>query len=118
MASTSGSSVTRSVVLHTVKHAHLIRFLDQVQAEDSRGVSKVIRAALELYLERREVERGQGAVTIEEIEAAVRRAVEEALQGRVVGPGSEVSEVMVESPETKTKAQLEKMRRALEEWEE
>jgi hypothetical protein len=115
MGSTSGDSVTKSVVLHTERHAHLIRFLDRVQAEDPRGVSKVIRAALELYIERRETEGRQGVVTIEEIEAACRRAIEGALQGRVVEVDAD-SGLVVESAETQTKNQLTKMRQALDQW--
>lgn len=121
MASTSGGShVVRSVVLHTVRHAHLIRFLDAIQAENPRGVSEIIRAALELYIERQEIEGRQESVTVEEVEAACRRAIEQALQGRLVEVGgveSDDSELMVKGPEeTQTKGRLAKMRQALDEW--
>ena len=118
MGSTSGGSgyVTRSVVFHTERHAHLLAYLDQVQASNPRGVSEVIRAALELYIERQEVERRQEPVTVEEIEAAVRRAIEGALKGRLVEVESADSGLMVISTETKTKGRLAKMRQALDQW--
>lgn len=115
MGSTSGGSVTRSVVFHVERHAHLIRFLDQVQAKNPRGVSEVIRAALELYMDRQEVERRQGAVTVQEVEDACQRAIERALKGRLVEVGD--SEVVVESSETETARRLREMRDALESWE-
>lgn len=117
MVSTSGGSVTRSVVLHVERHAHLIRFLDEVQAKNPRGVSAVIRAALELYMERQEVERRQGSVTVQEIEEACRRAIEQALKGRLVEVEPDDSELSVESSETETAGRLQAMRDILEEWE-
>ena len=116
MASTSGGNVTRCFILHTERHAHLIRFLNRVQAENPRGVSRVIRAALELYLERQEVERRQESVTVQEVEDACRRAIERVLKGRLVVESGD-SELVVESPETETAKRLQEMRDALEEWE-
>lgn len=115
MGSISGGSVTRSVVFHVERHAHLIRFLDEVQAKNPRGVSEIMRAALELYMERQEVERPQGSVTVQEVEEACRRAIERVLKGRVVEVGD--SELVVESSETETARRLQEMRDALESWE-
>ena len=70
MDSISGANVTRSFVLHTSRHRHLIRFLDEVQAQDPRGLSRVIREALELYIAQR---RGMGPNV--DIEAACERAI-------------------------------------------
>jgi len=117
MGLTSGGNVTRCFILHTERHAHLIRFLNRVQAENPRGVSRVIRAALELYLERQEVERRQESVTVQEVENACRRAIERVLKGRVVEVGPGDSELSTESPETETARRLQEMREALEDWE-
>jgi len=117
MASTSGANITVSVVLHTERHARLVKYVEQWRAENPAGVSALFRAALEAYIERQEIERRQGVVTVEEIEAACRRAVEAALRGRVVQVEGADSGLMVESSETQTKGQLTRMRQALEDWE-
>jgi hypothetical protein len=112
MGSTSGRNLTRSFVLHTERHAHLIEFLDRVRAENPQGVSVVVREALEMYLKR---EKGQAVLTATDVEAACQRAIERALQGRVVEAAD--SEVITTKPETKAAEGLRKMRDALEEWE-
>jgi len=117
MGSTSGVNMTVSVVLHTVRHAHLVRFVEEWRAENPAGVSALFRAALEAYIERQEVEGRRAVVTVEEIEAACRRAIEEALQGRVVEVAIGGDSVLrVESAESATKGQLAKMRAALDQW--
>lgn len=116
MASTSGVNITVSVALHTERHAHLIRYMEKWRAENPAGVSALFRAALELYIERQEVEGHQDSVSVREIEAACRRAVEAALKGRVVEVAPDDSGVRVISPETQTKGRLAQMREALDQW--
>lgn len=117
MASTSGANITVSVVLHTERHAHLVRFVKEWQAENPAGVSALFRAALELYIERQEVEGRQVPVSVEEIEAACRRAIQEALKGRVVEVAQDDSGLMTISTETETAGRLAQMREALDQWE-
>jgi hypothetical protein len=114
MGSTSGTNLTRSFVLHTERHRHLIEFLDRVRAENPQGVSVVIREALEMYLKRETT--GQAVLTAADVEAACQRAIEQALVGRVVQVDGK-SEVITTSPETEASKGLRKMRDALEEWE-
>lgn len=112
MGSTSGgTNVTRSFVLNTERHAHLIRFLTGLEA---RSVSRVVREALELY-----IDQGRPAVlTVGDVETACQKAVERALEGRIVGLGQPVdSELSGQRPETQASRGLAEMRDALEEWE-
>lgn len=116
MASTSGGSVTQTFALNTVRHGHLIEYLDEIRAKEPGGVSRVIREALEMYIQ--QSGRQPAVLTAGDIEAACQSAIERALQGRLVEvTESADSELPTQRPETQAAGNLRQMQAALKEWE-
>lgn len=115
MGSTSGANVIQTFALNTARHGHLIKFLDDIRAREPGGISRVIREALEMYIQ---AGRQPAILTAGDVEAACQRAMERVLQGRLVEmPESADSEVSTQRPETQTTENLRRMQATLEDWE-